>query len=327
MSRNRLGAGLLMAACLLPIGCKRSTEKLKDGTETYSIKGAVVAIDGDRGEITLRHEAIPGFMPAMTMPYKLMYGNTTSELHVGDVIRARILVDKTPDGDYRNARLDELAVLAQARPDFKPQSNFHVPSPGDTVPNFRLTNQDGRPVQLSSYHGSVLLITFIYTRCPLGDFCPKMSRNLAAIDGDLRKQPALYNRTRLLSLSFDPAFDTPSILRAYGNTYTGGHFNHWQFAAPTATALPEVERFFNVGVTGSGASITHSLSTVLIGPDGKIAAWYPGNEWAPDEVAGKMKALAGSAAQKTAGKSSHANVSMPGSTTRALPQHGVRANA
>lgn len=291
-ARNLLTLCVLLAACTVPVACKRSTEKLATNTETYPIKGTIVAVDDARGEITLQHDAVPGFMPAMTMPYQLLFGNTTSELHKGDVIRARIRVEKTPDGTYRNARLDELAVLAQAKPDYRPQSNYHVPAPGDAVPNFHFTNQDGKAITLAGFHGSALLITFIYTRCPLGDFCPKMSRNLAAIESTLRSDREVYAHTELLSVSFDPAFDTPSVLRSYGLAYTGAAgFDRWQFAAPPAASLPAVEHYFNVGVTGGGASLTHSLSTVLVAPDGRIAEWYPGNEWDPGQVAAKMKTL------------------------------------
>lgn len=292
MFRNAVLSASLLLLCLAVPGCKRSTETLKAGTETYSLKGVIVAVDAAKGEITLQHDAVPGFMPAMTMPYKLLYSNTTSDLHNGDVIRARLQVQKTADGDYRNAQLDEIAVLAEARPDFRPQSNYHVPTPGDAVPDFHVTNQDGRAIALSSFRGKALLITFIYTRCPLGDFCPKMSKNLAAIEAKLCQTPQLCAGTELLSLSFDPVFDTPAVLRAYGSTYVGNAgFKHWQFAAPAPAALSAVEHFFNLGATGSDASITHSLSTTLIGPDGKVVAWYPGNEWSVDEVAAKMASV------------------------------------
>ncbi len=292
MLRNRVISAVFLLVCMAMLGCKRSTEEFKAGTETYSLKGVIVAVDTEKGEITLQHDAVPGFMPAMTMPYKLLYANTTSDLHRGDVIRARLQVQKTPDGDYRNAQLDEIAVLAEARPDFRPPSNYHVPAPGDVVPDFKVTNQDGKQLALSSFRGKALLITFIYTRCPLGDFCPKMSKNLAAIHSKLCQTPHVCAGSALLSLSFDPAFDTPSVLRAYGTTYVGdAGFKHWQFAAPLPAALPAVEHFFNLGVTGSNASITHSLSTTLIGPDGKVVAWYPGNEWSVDEVAAKMASV------------------------------------
>ena len=292
--RNLPVLAMLLCLALLLHGCKRSTEKLKEGTETYSVKGVVVEVDGARGEVTLKHDAIPGFMQAMTMPYKLLYGNVASELHPRDVIRARLLVEKTSDGDYRNARLDEIAVLAEARPNVRPQSSYHVPAPGDRVPDFQFTNQDGKHIRFSQFHGKAVLVTFIYTRCPLGDFCPKMSRNFQQIDTALQKDPAAYARTRLLSLSFDPAFDTPAVLRAYGSTYLQtSDFSHWQFAAPSSDTLQAVEHYFNLGATGSDASITHSLSTVLVAPDGTISAWYPGSEWSPGEVVDRIRSLTG----------------------------------
>ncbi len=284
-------ASLLM--CFALLGCKMSTEQIGSHTQVFEVKGLVVAGDPERGEITLQHEAIPGFMGAMTMPYPVQPTSAVSELHPGDRIRARLQVDKTDDGEYRSARLDEIAVIAQARPNFKPTSQYHVPTAGDAVPDFKLVDQSNQPVQLSAYRGKALLITFIYTRCPLSDFCPKMSRNFAAIDKALHSDPDLYAHTALLSISFDPVFDKPEVLRAYGSTYTGGkNFDHWKFAAPVGDVLKPMESFFNLGATQDTEGITHSLSTVLIGPDGKISTWYPGSDWSPDEVVAKMRTLA-----------------------------------
>ncbi len=279
-------------------GCKHSTEIMGKQTVTFPIKGTILAVG--HKEVTLQHDAVPGFMEAMTMPYKLAHDEAASELHVGDVIRARLLVEKSPDGDYHNARLDEIVILAQAKPNFKPSSDYHVPTAGDVVPDVALVDQDGKVLHLNRFHGKALLVTFIYTRCPMNDFCPKMSRNFAAIDKSLRADPALQDHTHLLSISFDPEFDSPAVLRAYGKQYTGDTgFDHWQFVAPLQVkgdggkSLTKMEHFFNVGVTPpEGAdSLTHSLSTVLIDPAGKIAAWYPGSEWSPDEVVAKMKSL------------------------------------
>ncbi len=124
-----------------------------------------------------------------------------------------------------------------------------------------------------------------------------MSRNFADIDKSLAADPALYNRTHLLSISFDPAYDTPKVLRSYGGAYTGNYtketFTHWDFAAPSAKDLPAVTQFFNVGVTGTDPkTITHSLSTILLGKDGKVAAWYPTNDWKPEEVLAAIKKAA-----------------------------------
>jgi protein SCO1/2 len=239
-----------------------------------------------------------GFMEAMTMPYKLKDPSIVSELHPGDRITATIFVHQD-EGGYHDAELDDIVVIAQAKPDYKPAVQYHVPSPGDAVPDFRLLNQSGRVIHLEQFKGKVLVATFVYTRCPLADYCPKMSRNFAEIDKALSADPELYARTHLLSISFDPKYDTPAVLRSYGGAYTGRYtketFTHWDFAAPSEKDLAAVTQFFNVGVTpGENNTLTHSLSTVVIGKDGKIAAWFPTNEWKPEDIIAEIKRAAAS---------------------------------
>ena len=162
----------------------------------------------------------------------------------------------------------------------------------------RLSMEARVRAEVSQFKGKVLLVTFVYTRCPLADYCPRMSRNFAEIDKELAVDPALYRKTHLLSISFDPAYDTPAVLRSYGGAYTGNYtketFAHWDFAAPSEKDLPQVTQFFGVGVTpGERKTLNHSLSTAVIGKDGKIAAWYPTNEWKPSDVVAAVKQGAG----------------------------------
>jgi protein SCO1/2 len=264
--------------------------------KTFPIRGKIVSVDAGKGMVMLDHEAVPGFMDAMTMPYKLKDASVASELHPGDRITAKLLVRKTADG-YEDPMLDEIVVTAQARPDYKPAVQYHVPAAGDAVPDFKLTNQSGRTIHLAQFKGRVLLLTFVYTRCPLPDFCIRMSRNFAQNDKALAADPALYARTHLLSISFDPKVDTPAVLKSYGETYIGGDakatFAHWDFAVPPAGELDALTQFFDVGITpGDAGLLTHSLSTALIGKDGKVRAWYPTNEWTPAEVLAAMKSAA-----------------------------------
>jgi protein SCO1/2 len=263
----------------------------------YHLRGKVVSTDAARGEVTLDHEAIPGFMEAMTMPYKLKDASILSELRPGDVITADVLVSPDPDADYL---LDHIVVVAQAKPDYKPGVSYHVPAPGDTVPDFKLRNQDGRPIHLGQFKGKALVVTFIYTRCPSPDFCPRVTRNFAALEKQLAANPALFAKTHLICISFDPEHDTPERLRAYGATYIGSDaksaFTHWEFAVPEKSVLAEMASFFDLGMTSEADStITHTLSTTLIGPDGKVARFYPGNEWTPEQVLVGLKQLAASA--------------------------------
>jgi protein SCO1 len=278
-------------------GCHQAPPSAASGTipqKTFTIRGKVVGTDATH--VTLDGEDVPGFMEPMVMDYALKDPSVRSELHPGDRISATVLADKGPDG-FTNVRLDNIVVIAQARPDYKPAVQYHVPTAGDTIPDFHLLNQSDHILHLSQFKGKVVLLTFIYTRCPLADFCPRMSRNFAEIDKVLAAEPALYNKTHLLSISFDPAYDTPKVLRSYGGAYTGRYtnekFTHWDFAAPSEKDLPTLTQFFNVGVTpGDSKTLTHSLSTVLIGKDGKIVDWYPTNEWKPDDVLAQIKKTA-----------------------------------
>jgi protein SCO1 len=288
---------LLLLASLIPFsGCRQTPSSSASNLpqKTFPVRGKIIATDATH--VTLDHDAVPGFMEAMTMPYKLKDPSIVSELHPGDRITARIVVQQDAAG-FRDPELDQIVVTAQARPDYKPAIQYNVPRPGQDIPDFALLNQSDKTIHLSQFKGKAVLVTFVYTRCPFADFCPRMSRNFADIDKALAADPAIYGKTHLLSISFDPAYDTPKVLRSYGGAYTGQYtkeqFTHWDFAAPTVKDLPAVTQFFNVGVTGSDPqTITHSLSTILIGKDGKIAAWYPSNEWNPAEVLAAIKKAA-----------------------------------
>jgi protein SCO1/2 len=259
--------------------------------KVYKLRGKVVSTSAATGEVTLNHEAIPGFMEAMTMPYKLKDPSILSALHPGDVITADLLVSQDANADVL---LDHIVVVAQGKPDYKPAVFYHVPAPGDQVPDFKLRNQDGRAIHLAAFKGKALLVTFIYTRCPLPDFCPRVTHNFAQVNRELAATPTVYAKTHLLCVSFDPENDTPARLRAYGATYIGSDakdaFTHWDFAVPSQPVLKQMAQFFNVGMSGAAdGSITHTLSTTLIAPDGKVVRFYPGNEWTPEQLAADLK--------------------------------------
>jgi protein SCO1 len=252
---------------------------------TYQLRGIVVTSDATKGVVTIDTEAIPGLMGAMTMPYKLAQPGVATELHSGDHITAQLRITSSA------SVLDQIDVNAQAKPDYKPQKLYNVPAPGQAVPDFKFLNQAGKTIAIDQFRGKVLLVTFIYTRCPLPDYCIRMSRNFADIQHQLAADPQLYNQTHLLSVSFDPAHDTPKVLRSYGAAYAGaGSFSHWDFAAPSSVDLEAVDQFFDVGVSpGDNNTLTHSLSTAIISPSGKIFRWYPSNEWAPSAVVDEIK--------------------------------------
>jgi protein SCO1/2 len=286
-------AGLIVATVL--VGCHSSTvAPAAMATKQYPIRGVVMSTDIANNEVELKHGAIPGLMEAMTMSYHVVDPSATKELHIGDTISATLLAEQDAEGPI-NMRLKNIVIVSLGKPDYLPKMQYHVPAVGDAVPDFALLNQSGKKTDFKQLRGKVVVMTFIYTRCPLSDFCPRMSKNFAEIDKALAGDASLYAKTHLLSVSFDPAFDTPKVLKSYGAAYTGRYaketFDHWEFAAPSVKELPTMEQWFDVGVTpGDSGSLTHSLSTVVIGKDGKVVAFWPTNDWAVQDVMAKVKA-------------------------------------
>jgi len=223
-------------------------------------------------------------MGAMTMPYSVKDDAMLGQVAAGDEIAADLRVQQD------KVEIVALKVLKKAPPGSAPvpSTQMHVPSVGEQVPDFVLTNQNNARIHLKDYRGKVLLITFFYTRCPLNDYCPKVNGNFAAIEKELERKPAAYDETHLLSISFDSKHDTPPVLRSYGAAYTERYtkedFKHWEFASAPESEMKRLADFFGVFYEEDGDRITHSLSTTVIGPDGKISAWYPGNSWKPEEV-------------------------------------------
>jgi protein SCO1 len=269
---------LILTGAFVVSSCHRSGPP---GAKRYPFTGRVVSIDVPAESVLIDGDNIPGFMDPMAMSYKIKPATTLKQLAPGDSIAAEVVVvasdPKNPDAapDYW---LENVKVTAHAAP--APAANApHLPAPGDAVPNFSFTNQNGKHISLKQYAGKVLLVTFIYTRCPFPDFCPRMSSNFAVAHKQLAANPNVH----LLSLSFDPEHDTPKVLRDYGfsvaHTHDPALFTRWEFAAPGAADLPKIADFFALTVKPEGGLITHTLSTTVIGPDGKIVRWYHGSDW------------------------------------------------
>ncbi len=279
-------AGVLVCAALVSTGCRQPASPANAGpVRHYPITGKVVGNNAETGEVELDAAAIPGFMDAMTMPYKLKDPSVLKKINRGDRLTG------TLDVDGNGTVLDNVTVTdrSQETREPTPQSLLKPLVPGEAVPDFALTDQSKQTVHLSDFHGKLLLVTFVYTHCPLSDYCPRMSRNFAEIDKALAVTPLFYAKTHLLSISFDPVRDTPAVLRSYGGAYTGRYtnetFDHWTFAAPKEKDLAPLLGFFDVGsVPAPGGTLTHTLSTVEIGPDGKILKWFTGNDWTPQMV-------------------------------------------
>ncbi|MGA9303836.1 MAG: SCO family protein [Candidatus Sulfotelmatobacter sp.] len=263
--------------------------KAESGAKRYAFKGKVVSVDKNARTANIDNEPVPGFMDPMVMPYTIKPASALDQLQPGDTITADVVVQPDnvqPDNTYW---LENVKVVAHSQtPVDKPTSNLHIPSPGDEVPDFKLVNQNGQHTSLHQYRGETLLLTLIYTRCPFPDFCPRVSHEFAAIDRQVRADPSRYGKTHLLSISFDPAHDTPKVLRAYGfscaATKNPALFTHWEFSAIPQPELQEFADYFALTYNEDGGLITHSLSTAVISPDGKIYRWYHGADWQASDL-------------------------------------------
>ncbi|HVI07168.1 MAG TPA: SCO family protein [Candidatus Binatia bacterium] len=275
-NRNSLAIVVFVGA-LLAFGaaCNRSSQS--SANKRYSLKGKVVSIDKNAGTANIDNEPISGFMDAMVMPYAIQPPAMLAQLQPGDSITADVVV--SPDKYW----LENVQITGHSQPAAKPASSLHIPEPGDEVPDFELVNQNGRRIRLSQYRGETVLLTLIYTRCPFPDYCPRVSHEFAAIDRQLRADSARYGKTHLLSVSFDPAHDTPKVLRDYGFSCAASKdasvFKHWEFAAVPQAELPAFANYFALTYKEEGGLITHSLSTAVISADGKIFKWYHGADW------------------------------------------------
>ncbi len=287
-SPSRLALFCLCTLLVVSAACNgkspTSATNAQSSARRYALKGKVISIDKNAATANISNEAIPGFMDPMVMPYAIKPPAALDQLQPGDTITADVVV-QTGNGYW----LENVKDIAHSTaPADKPTATLHIPSPGDDVPDFKLINQNGQPISLHQYRGETVLLTLIYTRCPFPDFCPRVSHEFAAIDRQVRANPALYGKTHLLSISFDPAHDTPKLLRSYGFSCAGSKdpalFSHWEFSAVPQTELPEFADYFALTYKQEGGLITHSLSTAVISPDGRIFKWYHGADWQASDL-------------------------------------------
>jgi protein SCO1/2 len=271
----------------------------QSSAKRYPFTGRIVSIDAQDESAIIDGDAIPGFMEAMAMPYKIKPAAMLSQLSPGDSISAEVVVVEPGSSNAPGYWLENVKVTAHADNTPAASANaLHMPAPGEDVPDFSFTNQDGKRISLKQYRGKVLLVTFIYTRCPFPDFCPRMSSIFAEIYRQAAANPALAG-VHLLTISFDPEHDTPKVLRNYAfsvaHTHDAALFNRWEFAVLKPADLPRIAGFFALTVKPEGGMITHNLSTVVIGPDGKIVKWYHGGDW---QVSDLIRDASGAAAPR-----------------------------
>jgi protein SCO1/2 len=289
MIRNRGWLALTLAAHAA--GCSDGASHTGHALNEHELSGTVVAVVPAKGEITVAHEAIPDYMPAMTMSLRVEDASAVSTLRSGDSIRARLVVT-AEDGWLR--AVEKIGHRDRA---LSLSGDLGAPSPpdhlleGDSVPNQALVAHDGRPIHLREIAGAVVL-TFIYTRCPFPTFCPLIDRQFQAVHERVRADPRLSGQVNLLSITIDPEHDTVPVLAAHA-AGLGATDDAWRFARVDEPNDGSFAARFGVMASTSGepASLVHSLVTVIIAPDGRIAKIHRGNQWTVAELTEALAAI------------------------------------
>lgn len=286
-----ISAIFLLAGCQ-PAGHTQPTAS-KDA-KRYELRGKVVSVDKDKKRAKIEHEDIPGFMEAMTMDFPIHDDSVLEVLTPGAEVRAQLVVDGSAKDPYW---LEQIAVTAAADPNNPALPlNENFAQVGKEIPDFQLTDQDGKRFSLKRYRGKALALTFIYSECPLPDYCIKMSTNFSDLANQLRDNVELRDKIRLLSISFDPERDTPEKLTSYGMGYLGKDakpdFAIWQLAVGSEKEVRSIADFFGLHYevdTNDKTQFNHSLRTAVISPDGKVTKILTGNEWTPEELLAELK--------------------------------------
>ena len=270
----------LIVALLLAAACRpRATAP----EERYPIRGKVVSVDKRGSTVSIAHEDIPGFMDAMTMPFDLKDGRLLDQLAEGDRVQATLVV-----AGLRSWLEDVVVTRETVDPSSVGKAAAWVePKPGDEVPDFKLIDQNGKRFGFHQYRGRAVVLTFIYTRCPLPDYCPLMTDNFAQIERAFMSVPE-SNRIQLLSITLDPEYDTPKVLREYAAAHSAGS-GRWDYATGTKDEVKQAATYFGMQYWPDGDQIVHGLRTAIVGTDGKLVKLYRGNEWKPDEIVSELR--------------------------------------
>lgn len=261
----------------------------------YPLQGQVLSVAADHTEATIKHEDIPTFMPAMTMPYKVQDPRLFEGLKPGDLITSTLVIISN-DAFLEGVRKVGEAPLEQppaSAGSASASSGFELLKPQERVPNTQFVDQDGRPRDFASFKGSTVVLTFIYTACPIPTFCPLMDRHFATLQRTL-KRDRTGTPVHLVSVSVDPTTDTPAVLKKHAAAL-GADPAWWTFLTGDRDAVDQFASRFGVSISrdlNDPINIAHNLRTAIVDAEGRLVKVYTGNEWTPDQLLADLAPLA-----------------------------------
>jgi protein SCO1/2 len=282
--RARLAAVAFLALATTCAGCSSTGAP----EARYDLRGTVVEVDREHGEIGIAHEEIPGFMDAMTMSFPVAEW-VLGAAAPGDTINAELVVTGS------KTRLENVSLSKAPGPnDPDPDNIVEGAPPGTLIPDLTFTNQTNHLVRLRDLDNGLRVVTFIFTRCPLPDYCPLMNQRFQELDAELASEPELARRVSLLSVTLDPDYDTPEVLNTYSKPYLTDDLNvrRWDFATAEPGVIRELAQFVGLVYRSESDQIIHSLRTAVIDPSGKVVRVFRGNDWKAGELRDALREVA-----------------------------------
>jgi protein SCO1 len=278
---NHTIIGIVTAALTAGGALAWSWHDRSEAVRRFQVTGVVVAAP-ENGVLRIAHDDIPGYMPAMTMAFAVGEAGSPA-VAAGDRVRFSLRV--APDG----VTAERIAVVGRAAPAVTRAGGAIARlSRGDALPAISLVDEEGRRVTARDFLGRTTFVTFVYTRCPLPEFCPAITSRFKQLQAALAKDQALARKARLLSVTLDPAYDTPAVLKDYARAI-GADPARWSFASGDPAEVLKVARAFSVYVEQNGAILDHTLATALVDENGQVREIWRGNGWSVNDLLAALR--------------------------------------
>ena len=296
MKSNALAT--VLALTLFGAACSRSDQAVATATPAkpeekhYALRGEVIAVDAAKKTLTVKHEAIEGYMPGMTMDFDVSTGDA-AVAKPGQRIRAEMIPSAT--ANFRLEKIwpddkvatDTVAAVANAlRQDTHNRGKEAYREIGEAMPDFALYDQEGRVVQSARFRGKQIMLNFIYSRCPVANMCPASTAKMMQVQKSARE--AGVTNLELVSITLEPSYDSPGVLKDYAMA-RGIDTTNFSFLTGPQAAIDDLFTQFGVIAEFKSTVPQHTLSTLLIDVNGKIAHRVDGSSWDPAEFVARMK--------------------------------------
>ena len=272
-------------AILLGLAVLGRAESGEPAIRTFSARGVILEIKPDTSQLVIQHQAISNYMDAMTMPFKVKDPAPLAELKRGDQVTFQLNV--TADESWVD-HLQKIGVvsLAQSKTNSQP-TETHAPRPDKSLLDYKFTNELGQAVSFNDFRGQALAVTFFYTRCPLPEYCPRLSMNFKEASQKLEAMTNAPTNWHFISVSFDPQADTPEILKSYGRRY-GYDPAHWSFFTGPQDKIAELARGSGIKYETEAGTINHNFRTLIINPEGHLQMVFPVSGDLSDQIVSEI---------------------------------------